>query len=103
MDELIRYAGNALIAWAAVVGTASVIVHTRVRWRDTEMGRHLLVYMASIALVLDLSVVRIATGDSPWFQLLRLAVFVAVPLAMTQRLWLQLKARRAAPPPGERR
>ena len=43
---------------------------------------------------LDLGVIRIVFGDSPWFQLVRLLVFVGVPLVMAQRLWLQVKAQR---------
>lgn len=92
--EWVHYIGNALITWAAVVGTASVVVHARVRWRETQVGVHLMAYMAAFALVLDLSVIRLLLGDSDWFQMLRLAVFVAVPVAMTQRLWLQIRAQR---------
>lgn len=86
--------GNGLVIWAALVGTASVIVHLRVFDPHSTMSRHLLVYMAAIALVLDLGVVRLAAGDSNWFQLLRLVAFVAVVLSMTQRLWLQVQAQR---------
>jgi hypothetical protein len=86
--------GNFLIFWAAAVGVASVVAHARVPWRRSEMGRHLMAYMSAIAAVLVLSCVRIVAGDAPWFQLLRLVVFVAIPVTMTWRLRLQLKARR---------
>jgi hypothetical protein len=89
-------AGNVLIIWATAVGVASVIVHARVPWRRTPMGRHLMYYMSIIAAVLVLSCVRIFLGDSPQFQLARLVVFVGVPLAMTQRLMMQIRAGRAA-------
>lgn len=94
-QALLRIAGNVLIHWAALVGVASVIVHSRVRWWDSPMGRHLMAYMGVIAAVLVLSVIRIHIGDSWWFALLRLLVFVGVPIAMTQRLWLQIQAQRA--------
>lgn len=85
---------NCLLISAAVVCTASVVLHLRVTWWRSEMGRHLLAYMGVMALTLDLGVVRIFFGDSSWFQLVRLIVFVGVPLVMTQRLWLQIKAQR---------
>jgi len=94
--ELATWLGNGLIFWAASVGVASVIVHARVEWWRSEMGRHLMAYMSVIAAVLALSCLRIIFGDSPWFSLLRLAVFTGVPIAMTQRLVLQLKAQRVA-------
>lgn len=96
--DVFRYVGNAMIVWAAVVGAASVYVHTRVRWWASEMGRHLMAYMAIIDAVLVLSCARIVFGDSWWFQLFRLVVFTGVPVVMTHRLWLQLKARRAPLP-----
>jgi N-acetylglutamate synthase-like GNAT family acetyltransferase len=90
--------GTALIHWAALVGVASVVVHSRVAWRDTVMGRHLMAYMAAVAAVLVLSCVVNDVGDSAWFQAVRLVTFVAVPAVMTQRLWLQIKLRVDAQP-----
>ena len=100
---MLRWVGNGLIVWAAAVGVASVIVHLRVRWWATQMGRHLLAYMSVMATVLVLSVVRLALGDTWWFQLLRLAVFIGVPIVMTQRLYLQLKAQRESRSADDRR
>jgi uncharacterized membrane protein len=97
------WAGNGLIVWAALVGTASVVVHSRVAWARTAMGRHLMAYMAVMAAV---SCIRMVLGDAWWFALLRLIVFIGVPVVMTQRLWLQIKARRVEvdqAPPIERR
>lgn len=91
---LLNLVGTVLIVWAAVVGVASVVVHSRVDWRSTAMGRHLMAYMSVIAAMLVLSVIRYVIGDSEWFQLLRLIVFAGVPVVMTQRLMLQLGARR---------
>lgn len=108
MESTLSLIGSFLLVWAAIVGTASVIVHSRVPWRSTPMGRHLMFYMVSIAVVLDLGVIGFALGrDTLWFNVLRLVVFVAVPIAMTQRLWLQIQARRNSDsvehPPSEER
>ncbi len=96
-QDIFQWIGNVLIHWAAVVGAASVIVHSRVDWRASPMGRHLMFYMTAIEVVLILSCIRIdAGGDTWWFALVRLVTFIGVPLAMSQRLWLQIKAQRAA-------
>lgn len=93
-EALFREVGNVLIWWAAIVGTLSVIVHLRVYDSSSPMSRHLLIYMAAIGAVFDLTVTRLVFGDSWAFQVVRLVVFFAVPLAMTQRLLLQIKAQR---------
>lgn len=96
-QTLLNFIGSLLLTWAGLVGTASVIVHSRVKWRASPMGRHLMAYMAVVALVLDLGIVRFITGgDTWWFALLRTAVFAGVPVVMTQRLVLQMKAQRGA-------
>lgn len=92
---ILNIAGSVFIVWAALVGVASVIVHLQVFDRRSTMSVHLLGYMAAMAVVLVLSCIRIFTGDSWWFQLLRLITFVAVPIMMTQRLYLQIQAYRA--------
>jgi hypothetical protein len=82
-----------LIFWGAIVGVLSVVLHARVPWRESAMGRHLMFYMAVIAAVLSLSCFRlIFTWSQEWFFVLNVVVFALVPLAMTQRLWLQWKA-----------
>lgn len=95
-QALFQWLGNALLIWAALVGTASVIAHLRVFNRHSQMSLHLLCYMLAMAVVLDLGVFRVFFGDSSWFQLVRLVTFIAVPLAMTQRLWMQIVAQREA-------
>lgn len=92
---ILKLAGTVLAHWAALVGIASVVVHSRVQWRESVMGRHLMAYMAAIAAVFTLACLANDLGDSTWFQLLRLIVFIAVPIAMTQRLVLQIRAQRA--------
>lgn len=94
-QAILQVAGNVLFVWAAVVATASVVVHARVSWWRSEMGRHLMAYMGAMAIVLDLGVIRLLAGDSFAFQLVRLVTFISVPIVMTWRLWLQVKAQRA--------
>jgi hypothetical protein len=99
--------GNCGLVWGALVGTASVIVHARVFVRSSRMSVHLLVYMAAIAIVFDLGIVKLVIGDSWGFQLIRLVAFFSVPLVMTHRLWLQICAQRdghgtGEPPPVDR-
>ena len=93
-QDVFRLLGNALLVWAAVVATASVIVHSRVQWWHSIMGRHLMAYMFVVAAVLDLGVVKLVLGDSWGFALLRLVVFAGVPMVMSQRLYLQIRAQR---------
>lgn len=93
-QAIFQVLGNGFLVWAALVATASVAAHLRVPWWATPMGRHLMAYMFVMALVLDLGVVKLIIGDSAWFQLLRLVVFVGVPVVMTWRLWVQIQAQR---------
>lgn len=93
--EILRWVGNVGLLYCAVVATFSVVLHFRVPWRETAMGRHLMAYMFVIAVVLDLAVVRVFAGDTGWFAALRLVVFVlGLPLVLTWRVALQLAAAR---------
>lgn len=88
--------GDVLLHIAAIIGTASVIVHARVRWWRTEMGRHLMAYMGVVAVVLDLGVIRFWVGTEPvWFYPLRGVVYACGLLVMGWRLRLQILAQRA--------
>jgi uncharacterized membrane protein len=93
---LFNVVGNVLVFWAAIVGVASVVVHSRVRWWETRVGQHLFYYMLTMATVLVLACIRVVFGDSWWFQLLRLIVFIGIPVLMTQRLIIQVSVQRAA-------
>ena len=92
VDQILRWVGDVLIVLSALIGVASVAVHLRVRWWETEMGRHLLAYMSVIGAVLVLSSVKIVLGDSWGFQVLRTVVFAGVPAVMGWRLKLQVQA-----------
>ncbi len=90
--DLLQWVGNILLFWSAAVGVASVAVHARVPWWRSEMGVHLMCYMVVVGTVLVLSCVRIIFGDSEGFRTARLLVFVGVPIVMTHRLILQIRA-----------
>jgi hypothetical protein len=92
--DIFRLIGNVLVCLSAAIATTSVILHARVPWWRSEMGRHLMAYTATIAAVLDLAVIRMLIGDSWWFALLRLVVFSLVPAVTAWRVWLQIKAHR---------
>jgi hypothetical protein len=103
-----------LILLSAAIGVASVVVHARVPWRTSEMGRHLMYYMTVVAAILSLSAISVvqkiaeavaagdlldvaekaAAGLPLWFLMLRLGLYLALPLVMGQRLKLQLQAQR---------
>lgn len=98
--ELLQFSGNILLCVSAVVATASVILHARVQWWVSQMGRHLMAYMAVMAAVLDMGTIKLIVGDSPGFALLRLVVFALVPAVMAWRVWLQIQAQRAVHAPA---
>ena len=95
MDHWVQVVGNGEILWSALVGWASVVVYARVPWWHTQLGRHLMAFMVIVTSVLTLSSIRVfADVGAWWFPVLRVAVFTGVPLVMTQRLWLLIKAQR---------
>ncbi len=93
--DVFRWIGNIGLFLSAAIATWSVILHAQVPWRRTTTGRHLMAYMAVVALVLILAMIRAIFGDTAWFALLRLGVFViGVPFILAWRVRLQLRARR---------
>lgn len=88
----VALAGNVLLIASALFATTSVILHLRVPWWRSDMGRHLMAYMAVIAATVDLGVLRMLLGDSHPFRIVRLVVFALVPVVLAWRAWLQLKA-----------
>lgn len=101
MPDVVQQCGDVMLIVAALVASASAVVHWGVqpRWWTTGMGRHLFWYMASIAANLDLAAARVAFGaslDTPWFVVARLAVFATVVLVLSWRLLIQVQLRREA-------
>lgn len=97
-----RYTGSVLIVVAALQAVEWLVAYHRTTggaWRRTQMGRHLMAFMASIAAVLAVwstAVVLDALGfDLPtWFDVLRLAVFVSIPIVLAWRRVLLAGAQR---------
>lgn len=101
---MIRAASNTLIIVSAVEAAVFVVLyHWSARWWESDAGRHVMAFMAVIAGVLGLSVLRIFLGDSTPFRIVRLAVFAGVPVVLGQRLWLLRRAQRPARRGGRRR
>lgn len=95
MRHLLQVAGQVLLVLAAVPAVLSPIVHARTPWRDSPMGRHLMVYMTVLGVVLGLSAIDVFVHPDPWwFVAVQLVSFVGVPIVMTWRLLLQLRGLR---------
>lgn len=90
-----RFLGNALI-FASAAGSVLFVVlyHLRAPWWRSATGVHLMAFTASEAAVLSLSCVRIVVGDAPWFQAVRLVVFVSIPFVIWWRVVLLVQAQR---------
>lgn len=89
-----RLCGNIVLCASAFFATLGVVVYVRVPWWRSPMGRHLMIKMAVLALILDLGVIRLMFGEAPWFLLLRLVVYALLPLVLAQRVWLLWQAQR---------
>lgn len=92
--------GFVLIVASAVLGVISWSLLLLVDWRATQMGRHLMAYISATTVVLIFASVsaflRLRGIDDPglWFQVLRVAVFLPLPILVGQRVYLQLRALR---------
>lgn len=76
------------------------LYHMVAPWWRTPAGRSVMALGAVLAAVLTLGAVRLLTGDSLWFAILRLIVFSGLPVEIARRtlllVRLQLRQRRAA-------
>jgi hypothetical protein len=97
-------AGNTLLVLAAIPAVAAVVAYwPKVVWRSA-WGSHLMSYMIALAVPLVLGCIRLAFGDSYWFQHLRTDAFGALVVALWWRLFLIVQARhedRPGPTPKE--
>lgn len=91
--------GTYLTFVAAVLATFgpvayAVLPNTRKTWYRDDVGRHLMVYMTSFALVIDLIVVAVLTHSNrqdDWFAWIRTIVFVLVPISLGWRDWIVIR------------
>lgn len=98
MVDLLMMIGNALLIATFLLASAYAIVyHFTARWWENEFGRSHMAMKIALAAVTGLAIPRILTGaNSDWYLLLRLAVFVAVPLTLAWRLVVLIKIQRKA-------
>ncbi len=85
--------GNTLLVLTAIPAALSVLAYSRVPWWRTDIGRHLFSYMAIVAVLCWLGVIRIVFGP-PWFDALRTALFALFPIVTWWRLVLIVKEQR---------
>jgi hypothetical protein len=83
-------AGNVVLIVAAVGAAASVAVYLRTKWWRNKTGPHLLAYMAVIAGLCLLGVVRLVWGI-PGFAWVRLAALTSFAVVIWWRLILLIR------------
>jgi len=85
--------GNVLLVISALIATAFVTVyHLSALWWRSPDGRHVMAFMAALALVLDLAVLRLFVGHPEWFETVRTFTFVVIPIVLGWRFSILLKA-----------
>jgi peptidoglycan/LPS O-acetylase OafA/YrhL len=78
--------GNVLLTLAAVPANCSVLVFSRVKWRLSKWGRHMMSEMVTVVLILDLGIVHIFAQHTPWFAWLRVLVYALLFVMLCWRL-----------------
>lgn len=105
MNPPIVLFGDALISAIAVLATSCVVAYqvtTGGAWRRTWTGRHLMAFMAVLAVLADLGLVRVIAvdllgqPDPACFQVLRVAVLTLEPFVLAWRLAIIIGASRGA-------
>jgi hypothetical protein len=81
--------------YTTAVAWISVAVHARTRWRETQVGRHLMAYMLGLALTFTaLTIGVVAEYELPlWLEHVRAVLYLSAPIVVTWRLVLQIQAR----------
>ncbi|MBO3751519.1 hypothetical protein J5X84_36065 [Streptosporangiaceae bacterium NEAU-GS5] len=92
MSEL-RWVGSLLIHLSMLPAVAFVVIYAvLVRWRQTRLGPFVLALTSTLAAVLLLtSIGQFAFRMAPWFLILRLVVFAAVPVVLYWQLWILIR------------
>jgi hypothetical protein len=91
-----------VMAWYSLFITVTIIgfgvtfaylYHTRTNgaWRRTELGRHLMAFVAAPTAVLILALIRI---HQVWWIVIRLAAYSTVPLVYLQRIRIFLRVQK---------
>jgi hypothetical protein len=97
-DVVLMWIGNGLLTLTFFLSAAYAITyHFTARWWETEFGRSLMSLKIALAGVTGLAIPRIFFGSNQdWYAILRLVVFVAVPLSLAWRLTVLIKIQRAS-------
>lgn len=84
-----------LALYTTTVAWASVAVHAATRWKETQVGRHLMAYMLGLAVTFTgLTIGVVARYDlPPWAEYVRAGLYLSAPIVVTWRLVLQIQAR----------
>lgn len=102
---MVELAGNLLLLVATALNLEMILKYHRLSqggWRDLPMGRHAMAYMATSAVILVLSTVRVVMvgwlgySDPVWFQAVRLLVFTALPVVFLWRRHLMVQVHEQA-------
>lgn len=92
MPSLMLISNGLLILTFLLAAAYAIVYHFTARWWETEFGRSLMSLKIAIAAVTGLSIPRILFGlNSEWYAVLRIVVFVAVPLTLAWRLAVLIK------------
>lgn len=95
-DELLRTIGSIEIILCAILANSfCVIYHSIARWWKSEVGRHIMLFSATLSVVLDLWFIGlIFGGNNDWFRILRVAAFAGIPYVLGRQIWILLKSQR---------
>src|SRR3954452_844782 len=85
---MVTLVGNILLILSTIPAVMSVVVYTRVDWKASHLGRHVMSYMVVIAAVLVLSVIRIFGFDSWWFEWIRVGTYAGIPVVLWWRFFV---------------
>lgn len=98
MDSAIRLAGQILVLLTFLSSLGFVVTyHFLARWWETEFGRSLMIYQIAMTVILGLSAFQTFTGfHHSALTVFGLVVFAVVPLALTWRLLVLIRAQRRA-------
>lgn len=82
-----------IIGWIPAV-FFPVWYHLRIKWRDTEMGRHVMAYSCVVAMAYTSGVIRVFLRDYPGENLVRLGLNVLMIIVVWWRPIVFLHLRR---------
>lgn len=93
MADVSMLIGNGLLILTFLLAAAyAIIYHFTARWWESEFGRSLMSLKIAITAVTGLAIPRILFGlTGPAYTMIRLVVFIAVPVTLAWRLVVLIK------------